>query len=421
VASIAVGKTVGVAPEADLYYIGRWVMDRAVGPGGAPSVSSLYDAQSIQRILLINEQLPVDRKIRVISISFGWTPGQKGYLEAAAAAQKAKTAGMLVICSSTEEVHGFKFHGLARDLMSDPNDFASYRQARWGAEMYANHDHLLVPMDARATASPTGKNEYAFYGEGGWSWSIPYIAGMYALTAQVEPKITPDRFWALAMKTGRTVETKDGEKTISLGPILDPVRLIEAIRRGDLSDATAVAAELAKYSAPSPRGPLQEWVPNDRMPEDFAARLARLDIDNASRKDVIEQLGKPASYVLGNEVLDANNLPSRYAMIYPAGVQVILSADRIARITIFAPGYLFRNKIQVGTGQAEVFEVLGPPRKTVENAKTADVSRGLEDGVLYQDLDGVKGNCLYRDRTQGVFVYFEGSHVRQIILLAKDR
>jgi hypothetical protein len=84
-------------------------------------------------------------------------------------------------------------------------------------------------MDARATASPTGKGEYAFYGDGGWSWAIPYIAGMYALAAQVDPQITPERFWALALKTGRTIETKDGGKTGSLGPILDPVALIAAL------------------------------------------------------------------------------------------------------------------------------------------------------------------------------------------------
>jgi hypothetical protein len=232
VASIAVGKTVGVAPEADLYYIGRWAMDTDGAAGGQPSVTFKYEAEAIQRILQINEQLPPDRKIRVISISFGWGFGQRGYLEVAAAAQKAKAAGMLVICSSTEEVHGFKFHGLGRDLTSNPDDFASYRPAFFGAFMYANHDRLLVPMDARATASPTGKSEYAFYGEGGWSWAIPYIAGTYALAAQVDPKITPERFWALALKTGRTIETKDGEKTISLGPILDPAQLIAALTSG---------------------------------------------------------------------------------------------------------------------------------------------------------------------------------------------
>jgi len=421
VASIAVGKTVGVAPEADLYYIGRWPWDREGAKDGKPTATFKYEAEAIQRILQINEQLPPDRKIRVISISFGWAFGQRGYLEVTAAAQKAKAAGMLIICSSTQEVHGFKFHGLGRDLLSDPDSFTSYRPARWGSFMYVNHDHLLVPMDARATASPTGKNEYAFYGEGGWSWSIPYIAGVYALAAQVDPKITPERFWALAMKTGRTIQVSHEGKSLDLGPILEPAQLIEAIRRGDLSDKAAVAAELAKYSALSPRGQPQASGSKDRISEDFAARIARLDIDNASRKDVIEQLGKPASYVLGKKLLDVNNLPSQYAMIYPAGVQVIMSADRIRRITIFAPGYLFRNKIQVGTALEEVFEVLGPPRKTVKNARGADAYRGQEDGVLYQDVDGVKGNCLYCSQSQGVILYFADNRVCQMMLLPKGR
>jgi hypothetical protein len=232
VASIAGGKTVGVAPEADLYYIGRWPWDREGGKDGQPTVTFKYEAEAIRRILQINEQLPPDRKIRVISISFGWEFGQRGFLEVTEAAQKAKAAGLLVISSSVERTHGFKFHGLGRDLLSSPDDFASYRPARWGTQMYANHDRLLVPMDARTTASPTGKTEYAFYGDGGWSWAIPYIAGVYALAAQVDPKITPERFWALALKTGRTIEAKDGEKTISLGPILDPVTLIAALATG---------------------------------------------------------------------------------------------------------------------------------------------------------------------------------------------
>jgi len=61
-------------------------------------------------------------------------------------------------------------------------------------------------MDSRTTASFTGISEYVFYREGGWSWSIPYIAGLYALAAQVDPEIPPERFWSLAMETGRTIE-----------------------------------------------------------------------------------------------------------------------------------------------------------------------------------------------------------------------
>jgi hypothetical protein len=86
-------------------------------------------------------------------------------------------------------------------------------------------------MDSRTTASPTGASDYVFYREGGWSWSIPYIAGAYALACQVDPKITPDRFYQTAMATGRTVQMAHSGKTYSLGPILDPVALIDAIKR----------------------------------------------------------------------------------------------------------------------------------------------------------------------------------------------
>jgi hypothetical protein len=416
VASIAVGKTIGVAPEADLYYIGRWPWDREGSQNGEPTTTFQYEAEAIRRILRINQQLPADRKIRVISISFGWQPGQRGVAEVTKAAQEAKDAGLLVISSSVEMTHGFKFHGLGRDLLSPADDFASYRPARWGQEMYASHDHLLVPMDARTTASPTGKNEYAFYAEGGWSWAIPYIAGAYALAAQVEPKITPERFWALAMKTGRTVQTKDGEKTASLGPILDPARLIEALRRGDLSDKAAAAAELAKYSAPSSGGSAE------RISADFAARIARLDLDRATRKDVIEQLGQPASHTWGQKELDPNNLPSRYIMLYRAGVQVIVSADRVRAVVVFLPGYLWHNQIEVGAPIQDVFQVLGAPNQTVENAPSTELAKAQkEDGIFYKDIDGVGGTCLYYVPSQGVSLYFTDNRVRQMTLIPKAR
>jgi len=84
-------------------------------------------------------------------------------------------------------------------------------------------------MDSLTTASPDGADEYVFYRQGAWSWSIPYIAGMYALAVQVDPTITPDRFWSLALETGRTIELKHDGQTIPLGPILDPVALMDAL------------------------------------------------------------------------------------------------------------------------------------------------------------------------------------------------
>ncbi|HEY3314493.1 MAG TPA: hypothetical protein VGL40_04335 [Bacillota bacterium] len=92
VASIAVGKTLGVAPEADLYYVANehWT-------------DFAYTARGIDRLLDVNQTL--------------------------------------------------------------------------------RNRFLLVPMDSRCTAS---------------------IAGLYALACQVDPKVTPRRFWKVALATGET-------------------------------------------------------------------------------------------------------------------------------------------------------------------------------------------------------------------------
>jgi len=228
VASIAVGKTVGAAPEADLYYIAT--------ARGFTNNSFSYLARSIQRILEVNGQLPPENKIRVISMSLHWIEGVEGYDELMAAVDEAKGAGMLIVCANIEQIYGFRFQGLGRSPMADPDAFESYEPGlSWASDFYEGERHsdqLLVPMDSRTTASPTGQSEYVFLREGGVSWSIPYIAGLYALAAQVDPEITPERFWSLALETGRTIELMHDGETIPLGPIVDPVALIEKIQAG---------------------------------------------------------------------------------------------------------------------------------------------------------------------------------------------
>ncbi len=136
-----------------------------------------------------------------------------------------------------EEVHGLRFHGLGRAPQANPDDPNAFEPGCWWAQQFyseTGNDHLanrlLVPMDSRTTASPTGNDEYVFYRQGGWSWSIPYIAGMYALAAQVEPDITPDRFRALALKTSQAIQLRNEDKTRGLGPVLNPERLIAALK-----------------------------------------------------------------------------------------------------------------------------------------------------------------------------------------------
>ena len=231
VASIAVGKTVGVAPEADLYYI-------ATGDcGGASGIQDLdfsCRAKAIQRIVEINKSLPADHKIRVLSMSIGWVPDSKGYDEITAAVNEAKSAGIFVISSSLSETYGLNFHGLGRSSLSDPNAFQSYEPGLWWQQQFYEQglakDTLLVPMDSRTTASPTGTEDYVFYREGGWSWSIPYLASTYALAVQVKPDITPNEFWETALKTGKTIQLQHAGQDYKLGVILDPQALIQKLK-----------------------------------------------------------------------------------------------------------------------------------------------------------------------------------------------
>ena len=225
VASIAVGKTVGVAPGADLYYISDYFMtsnplpwagflSRAVlartksSDGKAPEPEmgwNLVDfgwvAKGIERVLEVNRDLPVASKIRAISIEIGWEAGQPGYEEVTAAVERAKKEGVFVISSSLRSTHGMRFHGLGRDPLSDPENPASYYPVTaWGPGLA--EPTLLIPMDARTIAAPTGAGDYAFYRQGGWSWVAPYLAGLYALACQVKPDVTPELFWEKALETG---------------------------------------------------------------------------------------------------------------------------------------------------------------------------------------------------------------------------
>lgn len=231
VSSIAVGKTIGVAPDADLYYIGTGYC------GGATDIEDFdfsCQAKAIQRIVEINKDLPTNDKIRVLSMSIGWDSQSKGYDEITAAVKEAKDAGIFVISSNLSQTYGLNFLGLGRNPLADPNEFQSYEPSQWWQEhFYSNGllaNTLLVPMDSRTTASEEGPAHYVFYHEGGLSWSIPYLAGMYALAIQVKPEITPEEFWATALQTGKTIQIRHNGKDYDFGVILNPQALISAIK-----------------------------------------------------------------------------------------------------------------------------------------------------------------------------------------------
>jgi hypothetical protein len=222
VASIAVGKTVGVAPEADLYFVGFGDNLRNL-----PFLPHYY-AQGVRRLLQLNRHLPKEHRIRAISLSFGPGPGLLGYESFISAIKEAEADGIFVAWCGEGR---FPILGLGVPPTADRDDFQSYSIPGWMGRRALNGSMkgLFVPMDSRTTASPTGVKDFVFYGSGGASWTVPYAAGAYALAAQVDAEITPEQFWSLAIKTGRNVRAKYNGRDVAVGPIIDMAALVKAL------------------------------------------------------------------------------------------------------------------------------------------------------------------------------------------------
>jgi len=250
-ASLAVGRSCGVAPAADLYYIASFNYQSNPRHGTRlPAFDYIPDARAVERVLEINEGLPAGKKIRVISISASWSPEMRGYKAMTGAVERARKKGIFVIsCNSFETAdHRFFYQVLERDPARGPDDFAAYSVIPWRESLslvrkrnsafdryyegqfdrFAGPRILLVPVNSRTSASPTGTRDYVFFRRGGWSDVEPFLAGLYALACQVRPEITPDLFWETALDTGQPLEFRKGDKTYD-GRIVDPVRLIERL------------------------------------------------------------------------------------------------------------------------------------------------------------------------------------------------
>jgi hypothetical protein len=209
VASIAVGKTCGVAPAASLVYyaIPTWKWN---------SCRPYCDV--INKILELNKTLKVSEKIRVVSISQGMFSAWSDFADWKKTVEKAAGEGIsIVTCGSTLLEYGT----LTRIPDKNPDEPTSYRRGKYSGP----DDVLLVPAGNRTIASQIGPEVYTFDREGGMSWAAPYLAGLAVLAYQVDPEIKPDEIVKLWIETAVKTDA---------GPVVNPTGFIEAVQKGKL-------------------------------------------------------------------------------------------------------------------------------------------------------------------------------------------
>ena len=230
VASIAVGRDVGVAPGAKLYYIAS-TFGHYTDSGFEYDLSIVADG--IARVREINRSLPEGEKIRVISISLGLSPDAPGYQEAADAVRRAGEEGILVLSVDLPQFYP-EFDFLGMSLKGpDPDEPQSYAPAAWLTDLRPDwlDDTIAVPMGGRTYASCTGEANYEWSYEGGMSWAVPWLAGFYALCCQAAPDCTPERFFQAVQDTAAAeLLHENGGQTCCFGRIIDPAAAIEALK-----------------------------------------------------------------------------------------------------------------------------------------------------------------------------------------------
>lgn len=172
-ASILAGSSTGVAPEAHVYYF-------AVPDNGK---NFMNYSLAVDQLVAVNRTLEKTDKIRIVSISDG-EPGQ--YLgQWENAMRKLEAEGIEVVYSDPHILSSVTWGGCPPYLdRENPSNYGV------NPDMGPMENVIIIPGDYRTTASNTGDTQYVYWGEGGMSWAIPYMAGLSALAWQVNPELS---------------------------------------------------------------------------------------------------------------------------------------------------------------------------------------------------------------------------------------
>jgi hypothetical protein len=247
VASILVGEKCGIAPDAKLYYAGH-----------NTDINSFFsNTKALKDIFEYNKTH--EDKIKIVSVSKGYQeiPGVNEWLEIK---KEAKKSGITVIDSdyfgennitgggSKTDKDKFDDYELplfykeserqeltVEDVKNKLSSVSEDRRKEFFDKYKSIEDFienrkkelssdLIVPSDYRTMASRKGDGEYVYNAKGGWSWAIPYYAGVFALALQVKPDLTNERFLEIVHNTAG--KTKKGLKVINPKGIIEEVKKI---------------------------------------------------------------------------------------------------------------------------------------------------------------------------------------------------
>ncbi len=195
VMSLLVGKTIGVAPHANVYYCAcpSWLAD------------AKYYAEAIEHIIDINKRLDQKEKIKFISVSAApsgkHSPFTSNNEMWDKAVSHAKEEGIVVVDCTEDK--GFVYPGFIdykenKLIRGFPNRKFKNREESLDGVVFA-------PTSLRTVAESYDNKTYGYTycGVGGLSWGIPYITGLLCLGQQVNPQLSADEIKEILLRTAK--------------------------------------------------------------------------------------------------------------------------------------------------------------------------------------------------------------------------
>ena len=215
VASLLVGRKIGVAPGARLYYaaVPSWKLDAA------------YYQRALDWVIARNKALPKGERIRVVSVSAcpsgQGTPYTKNTQKWDAACRRAEKAGILVLdCTYHRGIVGVCYYDAKK-----PDKVERCTPGFPGMESGKFPELILAVTSPRTQAEvqEPGEFSYQYMGRGGLSWGIPYCAGVLAMGWQLSPELSKGEIVALLFESAY----KPDEQT----NIINPKAFISLVRQ----------------------------------------------------------------------------------------------------------------------------------------------------------------------------------------------
>ena len=235
VTSLLAGKSIGVAPDAEVYYFGH----------DSDKDAQLHQADCLYRVMALNETLPEGKKIRMVGFSDNISSGEAHEEEFREAANACAAAGIMVWFCGENGALAFLPH-------SDKNDPGNLMPEYYGLR-YASL--VYVPAAGRTVACVFDPARYVYCSFGGLSWTMPYTLGLYAIALTIVPTFTQDELRKLIMDTADpgTGQLNTGDvftggelaRTVDIR-IVNPVGFVAAAleRVGRSEEATALRDEV---------------------------------------------------------------------------------------------------------------------------------------------------------------------------------